>query len=501
MDRVGHIRNGNRSRSQSSREVRNKTQSNTIEMAALILAAGDFDESNLSTIGSANKRGNSKALLSVGNKPQLFHSIGMLESAGFEKSQIFVAIEPDDLVQYEENERIVPVESRIPQANMLLVEEPKSSADTLAEGLFKLSQVCDGLPNYVLVVYVDILHCGVLRELAKFNRTTDSAFTSVYGPSTKTISSLAAFPGGEAIYKAKPPTKLTFLSGDNHHNNKIRKLHLAVDTESLESEELKLSKRVMAAGDHIEVVTDLDDQGVFLIRNDVAQFIIANCDDRDSIRQSLIPSLLKRQFPGTKLDQSGIEKPFECYALVDEESTWRLNSLHNYVEAHRAIVGRQLLAGQYKDFKNSAHLKEKFIDVCADTIVGENMERFNEAEDERRTADLERSGDESEVKKDLSKVIIRKSIIGDMFKVEYAANNPSEIKSALVSIQNCIVMSNVTINAGCRLNNCIISSDATIGPKCNLTNCIIGPGATVTGLTNSRDTTIGLEHDTDIVIE
>ena len=96
-----------------------------------------------------------------------------------------------------------------------------------------MSQVCDGLPNYVLVVYVDILHCGVLRELAKFNRTTDSAFTSVYAPSTKTISSLAAFPGGEAIYKTKPPTKLTFLSGDNHHNNKIRKLHLAVDTESL----------------------------------------------------------------------------------------------------------------------------------------------------------------------------------------------------------------------------------------------------------------------------
>ena len=32
------------------------------------IAAGDFDESNLSTIGSANKRGNSKALLSVGNK-------------------------------------------------------------------------------------------------------------------------------------------------------------------------------------------------------------------------------------------------------------------------------------------------------------------------------------------------------------------------------------------------------------------------------------------------
>ena len=28
-----------------------------------------------------------------------------------------------------------------------------------------------------------------------------------------------------------------------------------------------------------------------------------------------------------------------------------------------------------------------------------------------------------------------------------------------------LFFSNVTINAGCRLNNCIISSDATIGPK------------------------------------
>lgn len=65
----------------------------------------------------------------------------MLESAGFEKSQIFVAIEPDDLVQYEENERIVPVESRIPQANMLLVEEPKSSADTLAEVQYSLQNL------------------------------------------------------------------------------------------------------------------------------------------------------------------------------------------------------------------------------------------------------------------------------------------------------------------------------------------------------------------------
>ena len=49
------------------------------------------------------------------------------------QANIFVAIERDDLLQYEENERIVPIESRIPAKNMLLINEPKSSADTLAE--------------------------------------------------------------------------------------------------------------------------------------------------------------------------------------------------------------------------------------------------------------------------------------------------------------------------------------------------------------------------------
>ena len=57
----------------------------------------------------------------------------MLEKSGFDKDQIFVTIEEDDLLRYEENERIVPIESRIPNKNMLRVKEPNSSAETLAE--------------------------------------------------------------------------------------------------------------------------------------------------------------------------------------------------------------------------------------------------------------------------------------------------------------------------------------------------------------------------------
>ena len=117
---------------------------------------------------------------------------------------------------------------------------------------------------------------------------------------------------------------------------------------------MKLSRRLISSEEHIEVASDLVDQGVFMMRSDVAQWIMTNTEDRDSIRGSLIPSLLKRQYLGCSfapvnftdhLDstETDIKNPFDCFALIDEKSTWRLDSLHNYVEAHRAIIGSHLL--------------------------------------------------------------------------------------------------------------------------------------------------------------
>lgn len=43
---------------------------------------------------------------------------------------------------------------------------------------------------------------------------------------------------------------------------------------------LKLSRRLMSSADHIEVASDLMDQGVFMMRNDVAHWVMANAEDR-----------------------------------------------------------------------------------------------------------------------------------------------------------------------------------------------------------------------------
>ena len=46
----------------------------------------------------------------------LYYSIKQLESVGFDKKEIYVAISGDDLKEYEADERVVPIESRIPDA-------------------------------------------------------------------------------------------------------------------------------------------------------------------------------------------------------------------------------------------------------------------------------------------------------------------------------------------------------------------------------------------------
>jgi len=87
MDRVSLMRqSSSRTRTISSTgRCANGPRRGRLETAALILAAGDFDDTSLNPIGHGRK---SKALLPVGNKPQLFHTIELLESSGFDKEAI-----------------------------------------------------------------------------------------------------------------------------------------------------------------------------------------------------------------------------------------------------------------------------------------------------------------------------------------------------------------------------------------------------------------------------
>jgi len=97
------------------------------EFAALILAQG-YQNGNLDSISQE-----SKALFPLANKPMLYYSIKQLESVGFEKKEIYVAISGDDLKEYEADARVVPIESRLPDANFIRVRQVESSMDTLRQ--------------------------------------------------------------------------------------------------------------------------------------------------------------------------------------------------------------------------------------------------------------------------------------------------------------------------------------------------------------------------------
>ena len=61
-----------------------------------------------------------------------------------------------------------------------------------------------------------------------------------------------------------------------------------------------MSRRVLAKSDHLEISSDLDDQGVFLIRNDLQRWVLKEAPDKNwfSIREDLIPALLRAQYTG-----------------------------------------------------------------------------------------------------------------------------------------------------------------------------------------------------------
>ena len=180
----------------------------------------------------------------------------------------------------------------------------------------------------------------MLTKVAEISRVYDPALVSVYGPRSTGIklvnshnfisllfSSVKDLPGAESTHAMDKITKLIFFNGEDE-NETVRKVFLTIDTENCkmlklriyynfsldDDESIRLSNRVLAKAEgHIEASSDLDDQGIFLFRKDMVQWIVHSPDDKHwmSIRDDLIPELMKCQykpFSGKKIDNFFLKK-------------------------------------------------------------------------------------------------------------------------------------------------------------------------------------------------
>jgi len=468
---------GRRSRSTSLSGPARPRQ--TAEFAALILAQGN-QNGNLDSVSQE-----SKALFPLANKPMLYYSIKQLESVGFDKKEIYVAISGDDLKEYEADERVVPIESRLPDANFIRVRQVESSMDTLRKAVREIDNR-DGLPENLLVVYVDVVCCEVLTKVAEISRVYDPALVSVYGPRS-TGMNIKDLPGAESTHSLDKVTKLIFFNGEDENEN-VRKVFLTIDTENYDDESIRLSNRVLAkAGGHIEASSDLDDQGIFLFRKDMVQWIVHSPDDKHwmSIRDDLIPELMKCQYKPFSDDFPFTKVP-EFLAVIDESGTTRLDSVEHLVYTSRKIIAKEL----HQQWVVNSRPELKNCDVDESSIFGDNCIRFNDAETERMLKDDASDTVSSDTLEGCTKLLVRKSVIGPRCRIEYEA---SDDKKKTTTISNSVVMGDVRISVGCKLNNCIVGSGATIGDQCTLANCLIGPGVIVEKGKNLRNQTLEVE--------
>jgi len=447
-------------------------------------------------------------LLQVANKPQLYYSIKQLENAGFARNNIFVAITAKDLEVYESDEGIIPIDSRLPPQNYIQIEDFKSSVDTMRKACVAIDKM-QGLPRYLCVIYVDVVSCGVLSKLAEINRIRDCAFLSVYGPRDVTVDNLPAAEDSchqQGEQQGDKVTKLVFLSGKGLLNDQnLRKLYLTIDTSDYEDDTIPLSRRVLSQTDHIEVSSDLDDQGVFLLRDDMVLWIMRNSEEKcwASIRDQMIPELLKNMY------REEFAEDAECLAYIDPNSTCRLDSIKHYYYAHLNILNGKLNPGitrsnpkeAYERSAQSLVFEEKEsnkprsistagfdeaaiydFNLCSTSIVGEHVSRFNEKDRANRVAtgaeeSKDRKNDSesgSSTSEKTTQTHITRSFVGSKCRFEYDYIDEKQ-KAWHTRVINSIIHEDCEIRLGCKITNCILARGVEVGEKCTLTNCIVGP--------------------------
>lgn len=326
----------------------------------------------------------------------------------------------------------------------------------------------------------------MFTKVAEISRVYDPALVSVYGPRSTGIN-IKDLPGAESTHAMDKITKLIFFNGEDE-NETVRKVFLTIDTENYDDESIRLSNRVLAKAEgHIEASSDLDDQGIFLFRKDMVQWIVHSPDDKHwmSIRDDLIPELMKCQYKPFSDDFPFIEVP-EFLAVIDESGTTRLDSVEHLVYTNRKILAKEL----HQQWVVNSRPELKNCDVDESSIFGDNVTRFNDAETERMLKDDASDTQSSDTLEGCTKLLVRKSVIGPRCRIEYEA---SDDKKKTTTISNSFVMGDVRISVGCKLNNCIVGSGAIIGDQCTLANCLIGPGVIVEKGKNLRNQTLEVE--------
>jgi len=314
----------------------------------------------------------------------------------------------------------------------------------------------------------------------------------------------------------------------NESKGKGKRLVHTINSEDC-SDEFELRMSLLWKFPKVNFSTRLEDAHVYIFKRNILDLLVvplharqmlgnSSLDGLKSIREDLIPFLLKCQYQTQLVKKYGVDRILKgvnasTFPLSSGSPTFRSGSPdisktpsglvtpepnaytddddvdhHHHPHRRNASQSSSKKADLVKCmvFVNSS---EDYICSRANTLgCFSNLNRWalrNSTSDQARISSSCQLSSSASVGSD--------SIVGDSTRIE----DRSSIKKSCigshvvieryVKIISSIVMDHVIIEDGCKLENCILGQDARILEKTTLKNCEVAPGYTVPKETNAKD--------------
>jgi len=392
-------------------------------MQAVVMAAGKGSRMLDLTGGGA------KCLLPVCGYPLLYYPLKLLENSGF--TSVILTV-PDNI----RSEAGKLGERYKLSLKLDVVGVPTQEEWGTLDTLRHLGDRLSG--GDVLIVSGDLITSENLRKLADLHRSKRSGLTMMLHKPAFDLKSITV-PGSKSN-KYKSERDLIGLSA----KHQVCLFKSEADVE----DEISMSTRMLRKEARLTVYTSLQDAHLYIVKKRVLDILL---DDKSmtTVKGEMIPKLVDLQFKKSKdpEDQMDVDtdvgnkgqqdKGLQCFAMLSDETSVRVNNIPAYWEAVR-LVKEGLLPAHvdpfsiHKQAEISSHAQMKECCVGAGSVVSE--------------------------KTNLSGV----SIGGNVTINEK------------VVINNTVIMDNVHIASGVNVKDSILCEGASVGAGSSIQQCIVG---------------------------
>ncbi|KAJ8466113.1 hypothetical protein OPV22_028665 [Ensete ventricosum] len=419
-----------------------------------------------------------KALLPVANRPVLSYVLELLEASNLK--DLIVVAEGEDAALRIGGWISGAYVDRL-HVEVAAVPEGVGTAGALRAVASYLTA------NDVLIISGDLVTDVPPGAVAATHRRHSAVVTALLCPAPVSGPSDTGTSGGKE--KAKKPVCCNIVGLDP---TRQYLLHMATGAEV--EKDIRVQKSILRAVGQIEIRADLMDAHMYAFKRSVLQDILDQKDKFHSIKQDILPYLIRTQLNsevsdnGVVKSESGMDnissqndlrwlsqhreiapsafqephafslkslpdarRTHKCCVYISSESKYcaRLNSIQAYSDINRDVVGEASHLSGYS-FSAQNNIIHPSAELGSKTTVGPQC----------MLAEGSKLGDKCSVKR---------SVIGRHCRI-----------GSNVKIVNSIVMNHVTIEDGCSIQGSVVCSNVQLQERVVLKDCQVGAGYVVT---------------------